>query len=64
MNWGSWLQGLISAIANGVLTGITVSVVVPGKTTIAELGMIALIPTIVSFFMYIKQSPPPIGGPK
>lgn len=62
MNWGAWLQGLISAISNGILTAIGASVVIPGQTTLKQLAMIAIIPTAISFFMYIKQSPPPIGG--
>jgi len=61
MNWGKWLQGLISAIANGVLTGITASAVVPGQTTIRDLLTIAAVPTVVSFFMYLRQDPPPLG---
>lgn len=61
MNWSAWLQGLISAIATGVITGLGTTAIVPGKTTLLELGMICLIPTIISFFMYIKQTPPPIG---
>lgn len=61
MAWHKWLQGLISALANGVITGLTANAVVPAETSIKSLLTIAIVPTIVSFFMYIKQSPPPIG---
>jgi len=62
MNWRAWLQGLISAISTGILTGFGTTAIIPGKTTIKELGMICLIPTIINFFMYLKQTPPPIGA--
>ena len=67
MNWKAWLQGLISAVSAGVLTGLGTIVIIPGKTNFQELGMICLIPTAISFFMYLKQTPPPIdakGGPQ
>jgi uncharacterized membrane protein len=62
MNWRAWLQGLISAVSTGILTGLGTTSIIPGKTTFKELGMICLIPTIISFFMYLKQTPPPIGA--
>ena len=64
MNWGAWVQGLISAVANGIVTALGASAVIPGKTTLSELVTIAAIPTIISFFMYLKQSPPPLTGLK
>jgi len=62
MNWRAWLQGLISAISTGILTGMGTTAIIPGKTTFRELIMICSIPTTISFFMYIKQTPPPIGA--
>jgi hypothetical protein len=35
--------------------------IIPGKTTFKELILIAAVPTIISFFLYVKQTPPPIG---
>jgi len=61
MNWGAWCQGLISALASGIITALGTITIIPGKTTFRELIMIALVPTIISFFLYVKQTPPPIG---
>jgi len=62
LNWGAWVQGAISAVANGVITALGVSVIVPAQASMKQLAGIAVIPAVISFFQYIKQTPPPIGG--
>jgi len=61
MNWGSWLQGLISALASGLITALTAIVVLKLPPTTWELIVIAVIPALLNFLSFIKQTPPPIG---
>jgi hypothetical protein len=62
MNWGAWLQGLISALATAGLTILATMAALEKPPTGWQLFIIAGIPALVNFFAYIKQSPPPIKG--
>ncbi len=61
MNWGVWLRGAISAISSGLITALAAMAVLPNKPKAWELFVIGGIPTLMGFFSYIKQSPPPFG---
>ncbi len=61
MNWGIWLRGVISSLSSGVITALAAMAVLKGMPTAWELFVIGGIPTLLNFFSYIKQSPPPIG---
>jgi len=62
LNWGIWLQGLISAFASGVVTAIAAVAVLKTRPDAWTLFVIGGVPTLINFFAYIKQCPPPIGG--
>ncbi len=61
MNWGVWLRGLISSLSSGLITALAAVAVLKQMPTAWELFIIGGIPTLMGFFAYIKQSPPPIG---
>lgn len=61
MNWGLWLQGLISSFASAAITVLTALVVLPQCPAGWQLFIIAVGPFLINFFSYIKQTPPPIG---
>jgi hypothetical protein len=62
LNWGAWLQGLISAFASGGVTAIAALAVLKTRPDTWTLFVIAGIPAALNFFSYIKDCPPPIGG--
>ena len=64
LNWGTWLRGLISSLANGLITALTAILVLKEPPSTWELLVIAVAPCIITFLGYIKQSPPPIGKPE
>jgi hypothetical protein len=61
MNWASWLQGLVASLGSagaaiaGVLMGLNAC------PTGWELTKVAILPAILGFLLYIKQTPPPFG---
>lgn len=59
--WGLWLQGLISAIANGLIIALVALIVLKQPPSNWELLVIAIFPAAVTFLSFIKQTPPPIG---
>ncbi len=61
MNWGVWLRGVISSLSSGIITALAAMAVLKQMPTTWELFVIGGIPTLMGFFSYIKQSPPPIG---
>lgn len=62
MNWGSWISGAIVAIVTGLITVLGVLATLESCPTGWKLFVIGGIPTLISFFAYIKQTPPPIGS--
>ena len=58
-----WLKGLISAIIGGAANAVTVMIVDPTTFNIndglVQLGQVALVSSIVSAAMYLKQAPVP-----
>jgi hypothetical protein len=64
MNWGIWLRGVISALSSGVITALTAIVVLKSPPDTWTLFVIGGVPTLLNFFAYIKQSPPPFGAGK
>jgi hypothetical protein len=61
MNWGAWIRGAISALSSGVITALAAMAVLKERPEAWELFIIGGIPTLMGFFAYIKQSPPPFG---
>jgi hypothetical protein len=61
MNWGVWLRGVISSFSSGVITALAAIAVLKTPPDTWTLFVIGGIPTLLNFFSYIKQSPPPFG---
>ena len=64
MDWGQWIQGLISSAASAIVVVITALIVLPSCPAGWQLFVIAVGPFLINFFSYIKQTPPPIGQKK
>lgn len=63
MNWGAWLQGLISSAASAAVTVITALIILPQCPAGWQFFVIAVGPFLINFLSYIKQTPPPIKTP-
>jgi hypothetical protein len=61
MNWGTWLRGVISSLSAGIITALAAVAVLKEMPSAWNLFVIGGIPTLLNFFSYIKQSPPPFG---
>jgi hypothetical protein len=61
MNWGTWLRGVISSLSTGVITALAAMATLKDIPSTWNLFVIGGIPTLMGFFAYIKQSPPPFG---
>jgi hypothetical protein len=61
MNWGTWLRGVISSLASGLITALGAIVVLKVPPDAWTFFIIGGIPVFFNFFSYIKQSPPPFG---
>ena len=61
MNWGVWLRGVIQSLCSGAITALAALAILTEMPPAWKLFVIAGIPTLINFFSYIKQSPPPIG---
>ncbi len=61
MNWGVWLRGVISSVSAGIITALAAVATLNEMPSTWKLFVIGGIPTLLNFFSYIKQSPPPIG---
>jgi hypothetical protein len=61
MNWGVWIRGVISALSAGAITALAALATMNEWPPMWKLFVIGGIPTLLNFFSYIKQSPPPFG---
>ena len=61
LNWGVWFRGLIQSISSGVITVLAAMATLKQMPEGWQLFIIGGIPTLLNFFAYIKQSPPPFG---
>jgi hypothetical protein len=43
------------------LTGLTANTILPTEITVKQLVLISAMPTLISFFLFLNQSPPPLG---
>ncbi len=60
MNWGAWIQGVISSICGAAVIVITALLVLSTPPKGWQLFVIAIGPFAINFFSFIKQNPPPI----
>ena len=66
MNYKTWLKGLLAAIIGGAANTVTAAFVDPQHFNLSHDGLIGLgkfaaAGAIISFFLYLKQSPIPNG---
>lgn len=57
-----WLRGLVGAAVGGAANSVTVMIVDPANFNLSDfrkLGVFALVSTVISLALYLRQSPVP-----